>query len=197
LARFATITFTIYDGIAASNMTRFLVEAALVMAAIDLGASLAVAADNRAVAIELRTVPRIKGSHPVEAVQRARLAELALAPGVFYIAPQNWRDDILPRTIYIQTPQPGALARVGGTVAGWTFSKASTKQSIVTMPDLRDSVWRDALQRLAELKLPLLDKENPADPESDTTVRDQYPEPGQPVYEGTSVYLIRGQAHVH
>ena len=148
---------------------------------------------------QLRYVPKLQGRRLVVARQIARLARLRFAEGVFYIAPHNWRDDVRPGLVYMQSPQPRGLIREGGTIACWTFLKASEDQEVVKMPDLRRKTQTEAAQRLDDLGLEAMTA-SPARPDADHAVDDRsrvlehYPEAGQPVYVGTSVYLRLGAA---
>lgn len=149
-------------------------------------------------------IPRAKGRRALLAKQLVELSDLRYSQGVFYIAPKNWRAEIRPDVIYLQTPQPGSKLATGGTVACWTFAKATESQSVIQMPNLRGKSVAEAKRQIEELRLRLV-KSRPlgtatksdSDTENDTqrdsspqTVHDHYPRPGQNIYEGTSVFLL-------
>jgi beta-lactam-binding protein with PASTA domain len=144
---------------------------------------------------EHRLVPTLTGERVSTARQLAELAGCELVVGEFLLAPGNWRDDLLPGVIYLQSPQPVTSVKPGAVLAGWTFRRASADQPVVTMPDLRKLSWAEAKERLSELKLPLMlqatqaaEADAPA-ATAEITVKDQYPRPDQKVLEGTAVYL--------
>lgn len=144
-------------------------------------------------------VPTLTGERAATARQLAGLAGCELVVGEFFIAPANWRDDLLPDVVYMQSPQPLTPVKPGAVLAGWTFRKAAADQRVVTVPDLRKLSWEEARERLAELKLPLLrPPSGPNSPEAADapvagTVQDQYPQPAQKILEGTAVYLLTGE----
>lgn len=135
-----------------------------------------------------RFVPALAGKRVQLAEQLLRLADFRPATGVFYISPQNWRDDVRVETVYLQSPPPRAPAPVGARVALWTFEQAPADCPTVTMPDLRGKSLAQATAVLKELGLPLLefaDEQRAAE----EMVVDQYPRVEQVVYRGTHVYL--------
>lgn len=145
----------------------------------------------------LRIVPSVVGKRPEIARQILRMADFDSAFGVFYIAPQNWRDDIRPNVIYMQSPQPKTATAEDSTVAGWVFARAKENQDIVQMPDLRASAAADALAALHESGLKQVriqtgdaSGRQRSEPNGHATVSGQYPQPGQSVYIGTSVFLV-------
>jgi beta-lactam-binding protein with PASTA domain len=134
--------------------------------------------------------PRLVGEQVATARQLATLAGCQFAVGEFYIASKNWRDDILPEVIYMQTPQPGIPVLPGSLIACWTFRRASADQAVVTMPDLRRMSVKDALEKLTDLKLSAMPLYSGSTTKGDVLVLDQYPRPGQNVLERTSVHLV-------
>lgn len=150
---------------------------------------------RRAAAEDARPAPKLTGERVSTARQLAELAGCELVVGEFLLAPGNWRDDLLPGVIYLQSPQPLTSVKPGSVLAGWTFRRATADQPVVTMPDLRKLSWAEAKERLSELKLPLMlratqaaEADAPA-ATAEVTVKDQYPRPDQKVLEGTAVYL--------
>lgn len=145
---------------------------------------------------ESRPAPKLTGERVSTARQLAELAGCELVVGEFFIAPSNWRDDLLPDVVYLQSPQPLTPVKANTVLACWTFRKAAAEQQIVAMPDLRKLSREEARERLAELKLPLLlplkASEAPDAPAAGP-VKDQYPRPGQKILEGTAVYLLTGE----
>ena len=143
--------------------------------------------------------PRLTGERVSTARQLAELAGCELVVGEFLLAPGNWRDDLLPGVVYLQSPQPLTSVKPGSVLAGWTFRQATADQAIVTMPDLRKLSWSEAKVRLQDLKLPLMASPSAATmaeataPADELIVKDQYPRPGQKVLEGTAVYLLTSE----
>jgi hypothetical protein len=151
---------------------------------------------RRAAAEDARPAPKLTGERASAARQLAGLAGCELMLGEFFIAPNNWRDDLLPDVVYLQSPQPLTPVKPGTILACWTFRKAAADQRIVTMPDLRKLSWEEAQERLGELKLPLLlpsSAAEPSVPAATGTVKDQYPRPAQKILEGTAVLLLTGE----
>ena len=140
-----------------------------------------------ATAVKYRVVPNIQGKYPALARQLLRIADLQFSQGVFYIAPQNWRDDIRPGVIYLQVPPPKAPLAPSGTVAGWMFAKAGDDQEIIEMPDLKGMNGAAVRDKLKELNLSLMQRSSV--PGDSKVVGDQYPRPGQQIYQQTSVQL--------
>ena len=142
-----------------------------------------------------RVVPDVRGRSLAVARQLLRLSDLQDAHGVFYIAAHNWRDDILPGVVYLQTPASKSVVRDGDAVACWTFEKASSEQRTVCTPDLIGKSLLEAVQALTDagLKTANPDARPTSDGANALHVRDQYPAPGQTVFEGVSVFLqLRG-----
>jgi beta-lactam-binding protein with PASTA domain len=150
-----------------------------------LTVSLVPAADAEQ-ATDFRGAPSLKNRKAEEAVQVARLAGFDLKVGKFYIAPQHWRDDIRPGAVLMQSPQPGSALLPGSLMAGWVFEKSGADRPIIQTPDVRRLSLSAASKVLAEAKLPLLNDTSI----DDQIVVDQYPRPGQTVYEGTSVFVV-------
>jgi len=144
-----------------------------------LGAGLLVGAEGRA-------VPKLVGERTEIASQLAVLADLKTQSGIYYIAPQNWRNDIKPAVVYLQTPQPGTQVPAGSTVGVWTFVRAAEDGRILDVPDLRGKPVEEATRALTDLELKPFGL-----PESTMGLQvvDQYPTPGAKVYAGTSVLL--------
>jgi beta-lactam-binding protein with PASTA domain len=146
-------------------------------------------------AAEPFAAPKLTGERVSTARQLTELAGCELVVGEFLLAPGNWREDLLPGVIYLQSPQPLTSVKPGSVLAGWTFRQATADQPVVTMPDLRKLSWSEAKDRLSELKLPLMmrakqaaEADAPA-AAAEATVTNQYPRPDQKVFEGTAVYL--------
>jgi beta-lactam-binding protein with PASTA domain len=139
----------------------------------------------------VRRVPRLVGLLAADARQRIRLAEFRESEGVFYIAPQNWRDEIDPAAVSMQTPRPGTAVPPGTSVGVWRFVRAAPGQKTLKTPALRGKRWSEARTLIAGAGL--RPAEGPAirDLRDDDLVADQYPRPDQPVYERTSVLVSR------
>jgi beta-lactam-binding protein with PASTA domain len=135
-------------------------------------------------------VPTLRGQQSEIARQTLRLVGLRAHAGTYYIASQNWRSDIGRSVVQMQTPQPGALMPEGGTVAFWTFAEAPKNAKVVKTPDVRKLPPKRALQTLADSGLAPMRMRGESEFKTDgAIVLDQYPRPGQPVFEGTSVHL--------
>lgn len=145
---------------------------------------------------EAAMVPSVKGQTVAVADQLLHLTRLHAAHGTLFIAPKNWRDDILPGRVYMQSPQPGMLVPSGDTVACWTFAKATEDQPLIDMPDLRGLSPAEAQRKLTDAGLvpmpPAAQGTDDAGAEGSAKVADHYPRAGQRVYQGTSVYLLLG-----
>ena len=138
---------------------------------------------------EFRRVPDLKGLRPTIAKQIARLGKLNFRQGVFYIAPHNWRNDIRPSVIYMQSPQQKLPLRQNGLVVGWTFVKAKSSQRIISTPDLSGLKIAEANEKLGgNESILLVDCESDAVKETGS-IREQYPRAGQKVYEGTTIFV--------
>lgn len=151
-----------------------------------LGVACAVGADGA-------RVPKLLGERTGVASQLAVLADLKYCEGVYLIAPQNWREDIKPAVIYMQSPQPGTAVLPGSTVAAWKFIRAEKDAKIIEVPDVRGQEFADALKALKALGLKSMSPHK-ADDEMKQTIIDQYPEPGTQVYVGTSMFLTHQPA---
>lgn len=139
---------------------------------------------------DLVRMPKLTGHRVAIASQMARISDLKPVTGVFYIAPESWRNDIHLGTAYMQTPQPETKIPKGATVAIWTFRKASSKQKIVKMPLLKAKNLKEVKKRLSALGLKVMNESGFNRVEDSTTkVIDHYPTPGQQVFVGTGVYL--------
>jgi beta-lactam-binding protein with PASTA domain len=139
-----------------------------------------------------RLTPHVQGRRIAVATQLLRLAKLQFAEGVFYIAPQHWRDDLKLGVIYMQIPVPKTPIIDGGPVACWHFARPQSDQRIILMPDLTGLTPADVRLHLAKHKLSAMKTATP-DVADGIKVTDQYPRPKQKVYEKTSVYLRFGQ----
>lgn len=138
------------------------------------------------VAAEPKETPKLTGEKIAVAKQVAVIAELNPVVGTYYIASQNWRNDIRSDVVYMQSPQPGVRVPNGTTIAVWKFVKASESRKLVDVPNLRGEKVEDALQLLETLGLSpfeAIDRDNAA------MVLDQYPEPDTKVFVGTSIYF--------
>jgi beta-lactam-binding protein with PASTA domain len=129
--------------------------------------------------------PKFVGQSLDSAKQLARLANAELLVGVYFIADENWRDDLRPDVVYLQTPQPGTSI-AGSRAAVWLFRKAKPDRPKQVMPDVVGKTYEDALRELEAAQLPLLEKNEVA---NDAIVRHQYPRAGRTVFQGTSVLL--------
>lgn len=137
-------------------------------------------------------VPTLKGERVSVARQIARIADFELATGVFYISPENWRDDLQGDVIYLQSPAPETRVADQSVMACWVFRQAKADQKIVPMPDLTKSTVKEALSKIQELELELVKRSDSKQPNAEhdaALVVEQYPRAGQKVYVGTSVYL--------
>lgn len=135
------------------------------------------------IATDPKETPTLTGEKISLAKQIATVAELKPVVGTYYIASQNWRNDIRADVVYMQTPQPGVRVPAGSTVAVWRFVKASESRKLVDVPNLRGVKVEDALKSLDELGL------KPFEAAGDGEVLDQYPEPDTKVFVGTSIYF--------
>lgn len=144
---------------------------------------------GNSVPLRLRPVPNLKGKRVTVAKQLLRLREFQAAIGVFYIAPNNWRDDIKPDIVCMQTPQPNSLVPEDITVASWVFVRALDDQELIRTPNIRGLDIDIARKKLADVGLSSVDAIPMSGRSSGLIVKDQYPRAGQPVYEGTSVFL--------
>ncbi|MCA9175566.1 MAG: PASTA domain-containing protein [Planctomycetales bacterium] len=136
---------------------------------------------------EHRAVPDVQGQPPAVARQLLRLSKLQLAQGVFYIAPRNWRDDIRPGVVYVQVPPPRTPLLRGGVVAAWAFVRAEDKRPVVETPDLKGLTVEGVRETLAVQNL--VPMKSPTIPPKGAFAVDQYPRPGQKVFQGTHVFV--------
>jgi beta-lactam-binding protein with PASTA domain len=137
-------------------------------------------------ATEPKETPKLTGEKIAVAKQVATVAELKPVVGTYYIATQNWRNDIRADVVYMQSPQPGIRVPAGTTIAIWRFVKAAENRKLVDVPNLRGEKVEDALKSLDELGLKPFEA---ADADGTIEVLDQYPEPDTKVFVGTSVYF--------
>ncbi len=134
------------------------------------------------------TVPKLVGERVQIAEQLARLTDVRPRVGTFYVAPQNWRDDVKPHVVYLQTPQPGTAVPRGSLVAAWVFVRAAADAETIEVPDFRGLPWDQALQNARDSGLKLL-TEPDAGESAERRVIDQYPAAASRVYRGTSLLL--------
>ncbi len=147
-----------------------------------------------------RAVPHLVGLPLEDAQQVLRLAELNSSEGVFYIHPDLWREEITPKSVGLQVPRAGALISVRSAVGIWTLAPAKKGQSIVEMPDLGGLNPDLADAELQKVGLVLMKPIDPAYTAGDggtLMIVDQYPQPGQSVYERTSVLTRLGTDQLH
>jgi|688.fasta_scaffold46915_2 beta-lactam-binding protein with PASTA domain len=133
-----------------------------------------------------KEVPKLTGEKIPVAKQVATVADLKPLVGTYFIAAQNWRNDIRGDIVYMQTPQPGVLVPAGTRVGLWKFVKAAEDRKMVDVPNLRGEKAGDAIQSLKNLELQAL---GILDEEAEGEILDQYPEPGSKVFVGTSIFL--------
>lgn len=138
-----------------------------------------------------RPAPSVKGERVEVARQLLTLAGLGSESGVFYVAPDKWRDDLREGVVYMQAPQPEQPAAPGTPVALWTFRKAEKDQRVVKTPDVRGKTRREAGQALGAAGLvPTKPPEGePATGDETAVAGDQYPHPDQPVFAKTAVFV--------
>lgn len=132
-----------------------------------------------------RPAPKCVGYSLDHAKQLVRLAEAELLVGIYFIADRDWRDDLRPETVYLQTPQPGASID-HSRVAVWLFRQAKPNHPTQVMPDVIGKTVADAKRELALARLLVMEIEEKSD---EAIVRDQYPKAGRTVFQGTSVLL--------
>ncbi|MCA9159224.1 MAG: PASTA domain-containing protein [Planctomycetales bacterium] len=137
-------------------------------------------------ATEPKETPKLTGEKISVAKQVATVAELKPVVGTYYIATQNWRNDIRSDVVYMQSPQPGIRVPAGTTIAVWRFVKASENRKLADVPNLRGEKVEDALQLLDKLGLKPFEAD---DADGTIEVLDQYPEPDTKVFVGTSIYF--------
>lgn len=150
--------------------------------------------------IRTARVPDLRGKRTNLARQLARLSEVKFASGVFYIAPENWRDELRPERVYLQTPQASTLIPTGAPVVCWTFDKAAPNTPIVNVPNLDGQTLAAAQQAVNDCGLTLINEHSDSASTAPASLRvlEQYPRAGQPVFAGTSVYLrLKKEETVH
>ena len=137
---------------------------------------------------ETTAVPNLAGERVDIARQLATLADLKSVVGAYQIAAHNWRDDLRPGVVYLQSAQPGDPLPRKSHIALWTFVRAAEGAPIVTMPDLRGLTASAAAERVKDLGLATM--AGIADGLQDgATVADQFPSAGDSLIVGTSVHL--------
>lgn len=131
--------------------------------------------------------PALGGEPMQRARQLAELRGLHLAEGVYFISPENWRSDIRPQTVYLQSPREGVAIAEGAEVAAWRFERARSQQRILQTPDFVGDTWEAALSAVGSSELHLMNAESSA--EQRDIITDQYPKAGTDVYSGTSIFF--------
>jgi hypothetical protein len=142
-------------------------------------------------------VPAVTEVPHGEAPQWARLAGLPFVVGVYYVAPDRWRDDIRPDRFHLQSLPAGRIVPAGTPLAAWKLVKAESSRRRLTMPSLHGLTRREASSRLKSLGLPLLEPASgrpdhllrTEDPTDGQAVIAQYPPAGRELFEGTAVFL--------
>jgi len=132
-------------------------------------------------------MPSLDGEPMQRARQLVELRSLDLAEGVYYISAENWRADIKPQTIYLQSPRSGTVIAQGAEVAAWRFERASGEQLILQTPDFVGETWEATLRAIGSSELHLMNAATTAD--MNDVITDQYPKPGTKVYSGTSIFF--------
>lgn len=128
--------------------------------------------------------PKLTGLRSDPAQQTARLQGFTALIGRMYVSPENWRDDLEPDVVYLQTPQPDQFAAAGGEIACWTLRQAEADQPRAKTPDVRGLDLAAAVERLQAADLTALAGAGAAG-----RAIDQYPPAGRTAYAGTAVYL--------
>jgi len=135
---------------------------------------------------EPKEVPKLTGEKISIAKQVATIADLKPLVGTYYIAAQNWRNDIRTDVVSMQTPQPGVLVPAGARMGLWKFVKAAENRKMVDVPNLRGETLENARQSLTNIALQPF---GILEDEIEGEILDQYPEPGAKVFVGTSIFL--------
>lgn len=131
-------------------------------------------------------VPSFVGKDVRIAAQMAEIAGLELQVGVFYIAHDKWHDDLAEDVIYIQSLRPEATVSQSARIAAWSFRRATPTQPTHKMPDLRNDTIKSAKEQLKAINFRMITLRSAGELD---IVLDQYPKPGQVVFEKTSVFL--------
>ncbi len=143
---------------------------------------------------DVRGLPSVTGQRAETAVQVMKLAGYEPAVGVFYITPQNWRDDIRPGVVYLQAPKAGVPYLSGASVGLWTFRKGKADQTAVSVPSVVGLEYDAAEKCLQEAGLKSMlefrQSEVVRSGLARALVKEQYPSPEQMVLAGNSIYLL-------
>lgn len=131
-------------------------------------------------------VPKLTGEKIHIAKQVAAVARLNPVVGTYFIASQNWRNDIRTDVVSMQTPQPGTLVTSGSHIGMWRFVKATEDKELIDVPDVQGKSSEEATEILTQLGLkPFGDLDHP----ESKTILDQFPVPGTKVFIGTSIFV--------
>ncbi len=139
-------------------------------------------------------VPELRGTSLRIAEQKANLRWCHVVAGVFFVNPKNWRSDMRPGHIYMQTPKAGIRTVPDQRIAVWQFRMAKDEQEIVRVPNLVGKNVDEGFRTLQDLGLDASFLKTyslpPGSIASDSRdVIDQYPRPRQAVYRGTTILL--------
>lgn len=145
------------------------------------------AAEPEKVAAKL--APDVGGEKLATAAQQIKLAGLKCETGVFFIAPDKWKDAIPAGAVQLQAPRAKAVVLPDDAVAVWEFKKAAADQKVIDTPDLAGLTPAEAEKKLAEAGLVGTKPADPDAPAPTGKVVDQYPRAKQPVYTRTAVFL--------
>ncbi len=144
------------------------------------------------VAVEpVKAIPDVVGQRPEVARQMLRLAGFEAACGVFYVSPSQWRDEIRPGLVAMQSPKPGMPLREDGLVTCWSLARAGREQKVVSMPDLCGQTVRTATDRLRDigLFLPVPGRGAVDGDPNEVVIRAQYPSANAAIYSGTYIAI--------
>jgi beta-lactam-binding protein with PASTA domain len=143
------------------------------------------------VAAAAKTVPNVVGQRPEVARQMLRLAGFEFAQGVYYIAPQNWRDDIRSGVVGMQSPQALLRAPDKVVVVCWCLRSAEEGRKVVPVPDVRGQSAQAAEEKLREVGLGVVTSPSGGSksPDAKALVTAHYPPADSRVYEGTHVVI--------
>lgn len=138
-------------------------------------------------------VPDVRNLTPEIARQKIHLSQLKNVQGKFYLTRANWRPELIEGKVYLQTPQPGTRSKTQATVATWIFLLASSKQKIVSTPDLKQTTLTAAKSTLSKVGLDIMIVDVPTLPSGialqPEQIIDQYPRPNQKVLTETTVLV--------
>ena len=139
--------------------------------------------------VPAKVAPDAGGEKLAVAAQQIKLAGLKCETGIFFIAPDKWRDDIPAGTVQLQAPRAKAVVLPDDAVAVWEFKKAAADQKVIDTPDLSGLTAADAAKKLAEVGLVATSSTDENAPAPAGKVADQYPKANQSVYTNTAVFL--------